>query len=50
MINDEVLRKAATEANQVITESLPSSAACAHSFSPTFHKKCSERYGEAITP
>lgn len=39
MINDEVLRKAATEANQVITESLPSSAACAHSFSPTFHKK-----------
>lgn len=39
MINDEALRTAATEADRVITESLPSAAACTHVFPPVFHKK-----------
>lgn len=50
MINDEALRTAATEADRVITESLPSAAACTHVFPPVFHKKMQRTIRRAKHP
>ena len=39
MINEEILKKAAIEADQAIRDSLPAPEECKHIFSPEFHKK-----------
>ena len=39
MITDEMLRIAATEANQAICDSLPRPEECDHQFSPRFERK-----------
>ena len=38
MINEEILKKAAIEADRAIRDSLPAPEECKHIFSPEFHK------------
>ena len=39
MISEEMLKKAAAEADQAIRDSLPAPAECEHEFSPSFQRK-----------
>ena len=46
MISEEMLKKAAAEADQAIRDSLPAPAECKHEFSPSFQRNqshCSHR-------
>ena len=48
MINEEILKKAAIEADQAIRDSLPAPEECKHIFYPEFHKKMRLAYCNAI--
>lgn len=50
MVSEEMLKKAAAEADQTITESLPSPAECIHEFSPEFQKKMRRIFRKARHP
>lgn len=39
MISEEMIKNAATEADQAIRDSLPAPAECEHEFSPLFQRK-----------
>ena len=39
MISEEMIKNAATEADQAIRDSLPAPAKCEHKFSPLFQRK-----------
>ena len=50
MISEEMLKKAAMEADQIIRDSLPSPAECEHDFSPSFQKKMRRIFRKAKHP
>lgn len=50
MISDEMLKKAAAEAEQAIRDSLPAPAACKHEFSPSFQRKMRRAFRKAKHP
>lgn len=50
MISEEMLKKAAAEAEQAIRDSLPAPAACKHEFSPSFQRKMRRAFRKAKHP
>lgn len=50
MISEEMLKKAAMEADQIIRDSLPAPAECEHDFSPSFQKKMRRIFRKANHP
>ena len=50
MIKEEILKKAAIEADQAIRDSLPAPEECKHIFSPEFHKKMRRVFRRAKHP
>ena len=50
MINEEILKKAAIEADRAIRDSLPAPEECKHIFSPEFHKKMRRVFRRAKHP
>lgn len=50
MISEEMLKKAAAEADQAIRDSLPAPAECEHEFSPSFQKKMRRTFRKAKHP
>jgi hypothetical protein len=50
MISEEMLKKAAMEADQIIRDSLPAPAECEHNFSPSFQKKMRRIFRRAKHP
>lgn len=50
MISEEMLKKAAAEANQAIRNSLPAPAECEHQFSPSFQRKMRRTFRKAKHP
>ena len=47
MISEEMLKKAAAEADQAIRDSLPAPAECEHEFSPSFQRKMRRTFWKA---
>ena len=50
MISEEMLKKAAAEAERAIRDSLPAPAACKHEFSPSFQRKMRRAFRKAKHP
>lgn len=50
MISEEMLKKAAAEADQAIRDSLPAPAECEHEFSPSFQRKMRRTFWKAKHP
>lgn len=50
MISEEMLKKAAAEADQAIRDSLPAPAECEHEFSPSFQRKMRRTFRKAKHP
>lgn len=50
MISEEMLKKAAAEADQAIRDSLPAPADCKHEFSPSFQRKMRRTFRKANHP
>lgn len=50
MISEEMLKKAAAEADQAIRDSLPAPAECKHEFSPSFQRKMRRTFRKAKHP
>ena len=50
MISEEMLKKAAAEAEQAIRDSLPAPAECEHEFSPSFQRKMRRTFRKAKHP
>lgn len=50
MISEEMLKKAAAEADQAIRDSLPAPAECEHEFSPLFQRKMRRTFRKAKHP
>jgi len=50
VISEEMLKKAAAEADQAIRDSLPAPAECEHEFSPSFQKKMRRTFRKAKHP
>ena len=50
MISEEMLKKAAAEADQAIRDSLPAPADCEHEFSPSFQRKMRRTFRKAKHP
>lgn len=50
MISEEMLKKAAAEADQAIRDSLPAPADCKHEFSPSFQRKMRRTFRKAKHP
>ena len=50
MISEEMLKKAAAEADQAIRDSLPAPAECEHQFSPSFQRKMRRTFRKAKHP
>ena len=50
MISEEMLRKAAAEADQAIRDSLPAPADCKHEFSPSFQRRMRRTFRKAKHP
>ena len=50
MISEEMLKKAAAEADQAIRDSLPAPAECKHEFSPSFQRKMRRTFRKANHP
>lgn len=50
MISEEMLEKAAAEADQAIRDSLPAPAECEHEFSPSFQRKMRRTFRKAKHP
>ena len=50
MINEDMLKKAAAEADQAIRDSLPTPAGCDHEFSPAFQRKMLSIFRRARHP
>lgn len=50
MISEEMLKKAAAEADQAIRDSLPAPAECEHEFSPSFQRKMHPIFRKAKHP
>lgn len=50
MISEEMLKKAAAEADQAIRDSLPAPSECEHEFSPSFQKKMRRTFRKAKHP
>lgn len=50
MISEEMLKKAAAEADQAIRDSLPAPAECEHEFSPSFERKMRRTFRKAKHP
>ena len=50
MISEEMLKKAAAEADQAIRNSLPAPADCKHEFSPSFQRKMRRIFRKANHP
>ena len=50
MISEEMLKKAAAEADQAIRDSLPAPAECEHEFSPSFQRKCAAPFVKQNIP
>lgn len=44
MISEEMIKNAATEADQAIRDSLPAPAECEHEFSPLFQRKMCQAF------
>ena len=50
MISEEMIKNAATEADQAIRDSLPAPAECEHEFSPSFQRKMRRTFRKAKHP
>lgn len=50
MISEEMLKRAAAEADQVIRDSLPAPSDCKHKFSPSFQRKIRRTFRKAKHP